>query len=1188
MKKNIFSFFILSFFCCTKSYTQEIPILKQQISLDKVSEVFSGSSQNVYLFKSEDIFTLIDQTSKIQLGTLQLDLGDFDIPGKGKTFFLRDSGILISTGQELLTADIISGKVDTLFNQVKFPEFIINYLPLPWNKDIILINTKTYPVSKNGDVYFSSSDEKKQTVYDDSKNCRLILFDIKHKAVVASVSTSHSITAFAEYGYENKILAGTFHGDVLKIDERLVPEIIFHPFNFPIHSLLQQQGLVFVIPHIGPKYIGAIAQGRICIYNLTSKAKREVLFPSEIPVVKSKYGMNPQPSNGISQLFSFPQDSSVLVNYGFTKLVRISLPDLDTSYFPVLFNSVKFHCFNKDSTQLVASVAEYPGILKMYGELNMYDLTRKKVQASFRKTANQLEYKYLVKLYDKGGNYHIIGQKESGFFSIDTLVVYSSNKTSPTFLIGGNCHFIINDKDGTLTLSSSGKNFVYGLIHLENLGKNSYSFHIKDMFDNVDTLHKSIFTVLFDSRKLTQDDRLLLPYEVSGISRLDKGSILEIGHTTLNNKTFDRYVIIDSTGKLIFNSPDYETSLINDLCKISATNNYIAVNFRQKGLDVLEIWDIRFNKRLFSKIFEQKKFLQFYCFDKSQDVLWYSQNIIDNTIKVFNVKLDEAEVIEAFVFADPNFLSFETDINNDQVASESYNRFDLFRLSDHKLLYHVDPLSSFFTISHQPTGFGFSSKTEYHLINSNLSYLYFTSFEEFKPVEILNNYLYRGEKSAIDNLAFIRNRKGFMPSDYDLFFNRPDSVLLQSGSLNVSYNQLIGKAVEKRKRINAKKIFDDGIDNRPIFSILNKKDVPEIVDLSELKLSINAKSISGKPISYLHILDNGIPIFGKLGLPVALPSLQVQQLITIPLVRGLNSLQLSVSDSDGISSSVEIVSTFLNLKESISKRFFVGIGIDEFADNKYNLKYSAKDIRDLSFKLKEKFGNEISIDTLFNHSVTIENIKALKEKLKKSTVNDKVMVAYSGHGLLSKQLDYYLSTYAVDFENPGQNGLPYEELENLLDSIPARKKLLLIDACHSGEVDKEEGIAMNNSVDSLGLSKGVIIKNSQKPQVGLKNSFELMQSLFVNVGKSTGATIISAAAGNQFALERGDLKNGVFTYAILEAMNAHHTLKVSELKKIVGERVEQLTNGMQKPTSRNETIAVDWEVWGPLLPLRPL
>jgi hypothetical protein len=38
------------------------------------------------------------------------------------------------------------------------------------------------------------------------------------------------------------------------------------------------------------------------------------------------------------------------------------------------------------------------------------------------------------------------------------------------------------------------------------------------------------------------------------------------------------------------------------------------------------------------------------------------------------------------------------------------------------------------------------------------------------------------------------------------------------------------------------------------------------------------------------------------------------------------------------------------------------------------------------------------------------------------------------------------------------------------------------------------------------------------------------------VGLRTGATIISAAAVTQFTFEEGDLKNGVFTYSILELM----------------------------------------------------
>jgi hypothetical protein len=129
-------------------------------------------------------------------------------------------------------------------------------------------------------------------------------------------------------------------------------------------------------------------------------------------------------------------------------------------------------------------------------------------------------------------------------------------------------------------------------------------------------------------------------------------------------------------------------------------------------------------------------------------------------------------------------------------------------------------------------------------------------------------------------------------------------------------------------------------------------------------------------------------------------------------------------------------------------------------------------------------------------------------------------------------------------------------------------------------VDKDDLVALDSVSASLNLIKGlkpVGYKNENK--IGLQNSFELMQNLFINVGKSTGATVVSAAAGTQFALERNDFRNGVFTYSIIEAMRKNKTMKVSELKKYVSERVFQLTNGMQQPTARNENILVDWDIW---------
>ncbi len=454
-------------------------------------------------------------------------------------------------------------------------------------------------------------------------------------------------------------------------------------------------------------------------------------------------------------------------------------------------------------------------------------------------------------------------------------------------------------------------------------------------------------------------------------------------------------------------------------------------------------------------------------------------------------------------------------------------------------------------------------------------------FKKSEYITVIPAGFYKGSRNASKLLHYVtKDLKIISFEQLDVKYNRPDKVLEAIGSADTTLIKSYRKAYEKR----IKKLGIDTTAFRSGYSIpeadfANRDNIEYEQKNGRLKLEIKSGDSTYK-LDRFNVWVNETPVFGQRGISLRNKDRNnFDSTILIDLSAGENRIETSITNVNGTESyRMPLMVNHTPAIKQKEKTYFIGIGIDKFSDSKYNLKYSAKDIRDLCIKLKEKCNN-IIIDTLFNENVTVSNVKALKQKLQQTSVNDKVNISYSGHGLLSKDFDYYLSTYNINFENPEQNGLPYEELENLLDSIPARKKLLLIDACHSGEVDKEEGIAMNNSADSLGRSKGVIIKNNNQPQLGLKNSFELMQSLFVNVGKSTGATIISAAAGNQFALERGDLKNGVFTYAILEAMNAHHTIKVSELKKIVGERVEQLTNGMQKPTSRNEMIAVDWEVW---------
>jgi hypothetical protein len=235
--------------------------------------------------------------------------------------------------------------------------------------------------------------------------------------------------------------------------------------------------------------------------------------------------------------------------------------------------------------------------------------------------------------------------------------------------------------------------------------------------------------------------------------------------------------------------------------------------------------------------------------------------------------------------------------------------------------------------------------------------------------------------------------------------------------------------------------------------------------------------------------------------------------------------------------------------------------------------------------LKEQY-NIIYADSLFDEKATVENIALLKEKLMKSNTNDAVIVFVSGHGMLDKDNSFYYATHDIDFVNPSLRGLPYDALESIVDGIPARKKLLMIDACHSGEVDAEmidtSTAVSEGTIKTTGF-RGVSIRTKKK--AGLKNSFELMQDLFTNLSQGSGALVISAAAGVGFALESAEWNNGLFTYAVLKTLknksgdaNKNKHISVNELKTVVTKEVERLSNGKQKPTTRRELLEWDWDL----------
>jgi WD40 repeat protein len=462
---------------------------------------------------------------------------------------------------------------------------------------------------------------------------------------------------------------------------------------------------------------------------------------------------------------------------------------------------------------------------------------------------------------------------------------------------------------------------------------------------------------------------------------------------------------------------------------------------------------------------------------------------------------------------------------------------------------------------------------------------------EFTRVELdATDYLvytpggyYSSSPDAAKKLHYVTSDLQVITFDQlDLRYNRPDLVLSSFDKPDMALIQSYQKAWQKR----AGKL---GVDTAqfsagfkvPQASIINRDAFAFEQTQPVITLQLQA-SDSSSTLQRYNVWVNDVPLFGAKGKAIAnLQKFQTTEKVT--LSNGINRIEFSVVNANGTESfRLPLLLQYKPATKTLEKVYFVGIGLNQYANGQYNLTWSVKDIRDMALALKKHYGDNITIDTLFDAAVNREAVLRLKQKLQALNENDKVIVSYSGHGVLSKDLDYFLSTYHINFEDPAVNGLPYDELESLMDGIRPRQKLMLIDACHSGEVDKEEFgriEAVKGALQANGVSARSSIKVVKQKNLGMTNSFELMQQLFANVRRGTGATIISAAGAMQYAQERGDLKNGVFTYCILDAFNSHSTLSVSQLKKIVTEKVPALTNGLQKPTSRNETINVDWKVW---------
>ena len=456
-------------------------------------------------------------------------------------------------------------------------------------------------------------------------------------------------------------------------------------------------------------------------------------------------------------------------------------------------------------------------------------------------------------------------------------------------------------------------------------------------------------------------------------------------------------------------------------------------------------------------------------------------------------------------------------------------------------------------------------------MSGQYNFVYFDAF----------NYYY-ASKEILSKIGFLNFGKLYSYEQYDLFYNRPDKVMEKLPFLEKQDIEILKLAYHKRLEklgvtINQLNI----IDHIPELNIeyLNNYSTKQEQVSFELKASDPHSGIG----SITYIL-NGIEHKEDLkGFPKS-----INKKISITLSPGINQIEFYCKSKLGVKSliSKEVVTCEKHFDKP--NLYFVSIGMSKYDDKSYNLNYASKDAKEIkNIFSKSKGYNSIYQRTYLDEDMTLDKLSEINSFLKQAKISDVVILFYAGHGVLNVDLEYYLATYDMDFEQPELKGLSFDNLEASIENLNCRNKLMIIDACHSGEIDNSAVIIKPSDEEKVDQIKfrdaGVNITDENDFKIGV---LELSKLLFIDMRVSQGTNIISSSSGTEYAIEGDEWKNGVFTYALKNAiskkkadLNGDDQIRVMELQMYLRNEVSNLSGGKQNPISRKENFKNNFVVW---------
>ncbi len=228
------------------------------------------------------------------------------------------------------------------------------------------------------------------------------------------------------------------------------------------------------------------------------------------------------------------------------------------------------------------------------------------------------------------------------------------------------------------------------------------------------------------------------------------------------------------------------------------------------------------------------------------------------------------------------------------------------------------------------------------------------------------------------------------------------------------------------------------------------------------------------------------------------------------------------------------------------KVWAVVVGISAY-DHMPTLRYTDDDAYRMYAFLKSPEGGALAdnqIRILIDEDATHEKIiAAMTDVFGKAGSEDLVMVYFSGHGLPGSFLP-------IDFDG-FNNKLEHEEINKIMESSPAKYKLCIADACHSGSL-----LAM--------AEKSGTIRN-------------VLDDYYKTLAQAEpGTALIMSSKGEETSLESSGLRQGVFSHFLIRGLkgeadkDGNKIVTVQELFNFVDENVRAYTMNRQSPVIKGQ------------------